>query len=152
MKKIYLSGSRGKGMFALVDDKDYSYLNRSKWYLDSNGYALRNLKYGQSTKPIRMHAEVIPIRKGFCCDHKNRIKLDNRSDNLREVTMRENAFNRVAQANSLSGFKGVSFSTKRQKWEVRIKINSIQKFLGYYEDLDDAVNARRLADVKYSVT
>ena len=39
MKKVKLT----RGKYALVDDEDFEYLNQFKWFIQSNGYAGRDM-------------------------------------------------------------------------------------------------------------
>ena len=55
-------------------------------------------------------------------DHINNDKKDNRLANLRLVTVSQNNQNRGKQSNNTSGYKGVSWAKKSQKWEACIKI------------------------------
>jgi len=69
-------------------------------------------------------------------DHVNHDKLDNRIENLRIVTNRENCSNR--KKTYTSKYTGVSWYSSRNKWVSRIKIDNIYKHLGYYEKEYDA--------------
>ena len=78
-------------------------------------------------------------------DHINQDGLDNRISNLREVSHSENQKNHHKYRSNTSGVTGVSFHKRVKKWEVRIQ----HKSLGYYEEFEDAVNARKEAEVAY---
>jgi hypothetical protein len=41
-----------------------------------------------------------------------------------------------------SNYKGISFYKPSNKWQARININGKMKHLGYFENLEDAVNCR----------
>ena len=75
-------------------------------------------------------------------DHKNEIKDDNRICNLRVATTQENKQNisKPSIANS-SGFRGVSWEKKRQKWHAQIKLNGKTKHLGRFNTAEQAYNA-----------
>ena len=45
--------------------------------------------------------------KGYVIDHINRNKLDNRFENLRVITARENSYNRTKSISSNNKYKGV---------------------------------------------
>lgn len=70
-------------------------------------------------------------------DHRDLDRSNNRIDNLRIATQSQNSANRAMQANNKSGFKGVSWSTKRQKWAVYLKKEGKGRFLGYFDDPED---------------
>lgn len=65
-------------------------------------------------------------------DHINRIKVDNRLDNLREATILQNSFNTTVRKDSTTGYKGVSLDKRCGKYRAYININGKQKSLGYY--------------------
>ena len=66
-------------------------------------------------------------------DHIDRIKLNNHISNLRIVTNQQNQFNR--------GAKGYCWNKQKNKWHSSIALNGKTKFLGYFNDEDDAHNA-----------
>jgi len=70
-------------------------------------------------------------------DHINRIKTDNRFENLRYVTPNENQWNR----DSVDNAKGYSWEKERNKWKATIRINGKTKHLGYFEKEEDARQA-----------
>jgi len=65
-------------------------------------------------------------------DHINGNKNDNRFANLRPATNSQNACNRTVSSRNTSGFKGVSFSGKKQAWKADIRINGATQHLGYF--------------------
>jgi len=82
-------------------------------------------------------------------DHINRIKDDNRIENLREVSQVCNSRNCKVGKNNKSGITGVSWCNKRSKWRVTIHILNRNIHLGYYNTLLEAAKARWQAEVKY---
>ena len=91
MKKIYLRG-KDSNRFCLVDDVDFEELSKYSWYLNHKGYAMRSRKY-VNKKPdkgqILMHRMVLDPKEGLVTDHINNEKLDNRKQNLRNITNKE---------------------------------------------------------------
>lgn len=81
-----------------------------------------------------MHHKELPAY----VDHINGDTWDNRIENLRAATPRQNQLNHAKSSANKSGVKGVSWSTKYQKWYACLRINGIAKNLGYYVNLDDA--------------
>lgn len=96
--KIPLFGKRGNGKYTIVDgDYDGEYFSQFRWHLLSNGYVARG-SYDHTTRSrsrIYLHHEVLATNKGFWRDHIDRDRLNNRSCNLRLVTPKENAHNRL---------------------------------------------------------
>ena len=48
-----------------------------------------------------------------------------------------------------SGYKGVCFNKRSKSWQVTLWVNHKPKHIGYYKKLEDAVNARKKAELKY---
>jgi hypothetical protein len=144
MKKIPLS----QGKFAIVDDEDCEFLNQWKWYYHQ-GYAVRHVSYGPT---ILMH-RVILERMGFKdfedSDHINRNGIDNRRSNLRPSTHRQNLCNFGRRSNNTSGYIGVHWRKDCRKWRARINIDGKQMCLGFFTDIEDAVQARDKAAKKH---
>jgi hypothetical protein len=74
-----------------------------------------------------------PDRK-FDIDHINNCAWDNRLSNLRLCLPIENAKNRRLYRNNKSGFKGVCWVERYQKWGVQIQVDGTSLFKGYYDD------------------
>lgn len=72
-------------------------------------------------------------------DHINTIKTDNSERNLRDVTRTVNQQNRKqAQSNSKTGLLGVCFDKRKSKYLAQIKAPGRGKFIGYFDDSNDA--------------
>ena len=82
-------------------------------------------------------------------DHINRIRDDDRWENLRPATRTEQVINRGMQKNNKSRHKGVSWHKPTKKWQAYITVDKKQIHLGRFHDLDEAVAARKEAELKY---
>jgi len=137
-----------QGQFALVDADDYEKLSKYNWCALKHGnvrkyyYASRSDSSGEKAKNIRMHREIMGAPKGLDVDHINHDTLDNRKENLRVCTRRENLRNGLGWAKSSSKYKGVAWQEIRwnpsknyvQKWIAYIQIGDKVTRLGYFED------------------
>jgi len=74
-------------------------------------------------------------------DHKDRNPLNNRFDNLRPCTHRQNLMNQSSTAGSTSAFIGVSFSRSRKKWIAQISPSRRRIYLGRFDREEDAAMA-----------
>ena len=128
-----------QGKVALVDDADYEWLNAHKWYY-AYGYAVRAI-WWLGNKTVWMHREIIGTPEGLRTDHINGDGLDNRRVNLRVCTPSENACNRGAPSNNISGFKGVSWDKRYAKWRAAIQVNGRKKHVGYFDTIEEAIRA-----------
>lgn len=150
MKQIPLS----QGLFALVDDEDYESVSKFKWYAKIDGvrkYAARNIKLSTGKRTVlKMHRQILKIdNPSDCCDHINGNGLDNRRENLRVCTIQQNLSNRGIASNNRSGFKGVYWSKRYQKWEVEVWASKKKNYVGRFISLKDAAIAYNEAAKKH---
>ncbi len=73
------------------------------------------------------------IEDGLVIDHINRNPSDNRIENLRKITQHQNQFNTNA--------KGYHWNKQSGKYRAEIKINGKAKYLGSFDNKEDAHNA-----------
>ena len=116
---------------------------------DSHGYKIVSLSRDGKIKYPRIHRLIalafIPNPKNkTCIDHINNKKLDNRLNNLRWVTSQENNRNRSIGKRNTSTIKGVYFIQKSNKWRAHITINGKKIHLGYFQNIEDAKEARQI--------
>ena len=130
MKYIELSGRRGKGHSTKVDDSIFTKYGHLAWHLSDTGYAVRRSREGT----IRLHRLVAEVPEDKVVDHLNGNKLDNRKNNLRVCTQKENAQNR-------KGAKGYAWDKSKGKWIVRYR----NTFYGRYDTEAEAKRAYQLA-------
>ena len=83
-------------------------------------------------------------------DHIDQNGLNNRIDNLRDVTATVNMQNRARQYNNKSGITGVHWNKREAKWYADITIGYKRIHLGYFFDKDLAIKARQTAEIKYN--
>ena len=148
MKKIPLT----KGMFALVDDADYEWLNQWKWYamkVRNTFYAVRGCCQSGKYELILMHREILKALPNEKTDHRNHNGLDNQRGNLRTCTNTTNQYNQQPQKGRSSQFKGVSWHKSHLKWEAYIMKDSKNYHLGHYVSEIDAAKAYDKAAIKY---
>ena len=81
-------------------------------------------------------------------DHINGRRSDNRLANLRLVTHAENSRN-VARRDNRSGVLGVSQHSTTGKWVAQLAINGKNTYIGSFETIDEAAEARRLASQEH---
>ncbi len=96
-----------------------------------------------------MHRLVLDAPAGLQVDHKNHDGLDNRRANLRLATSAQNGSNRRLGANSASGYKGVIWHERLQRWWARIAVNGNRHDLGYFATAEAAAAAYDSAAIKY---
>lgn len=82
-------------------------------------------------------------------DHIDGKKWNNKIENLRLCTPQQNACNRGKPENNASGFKGVFWSERYQKWVASITAKGKVYHLGRYQTPEDAHKAYREAATKH---
>lgn len=92
-----------------------------------------------------LHHGVWPSGK---IDHINGIRGDNRIGNLRDVSQSVNIKNKVKQSNNKTGFTGVHFDKESGKYRAQIKSQGVVRDLGRFLFIEDAIAARRVAEVE----
>ena len=68
---------------------------------------------------------------------------------MRIATHQENNFNKAHNKNSTTKIKGVYWDKRLQKWYAKIYFNYKSIYLGVFDNLDDAIAARKAAEEKY---
>lgn len=82
-------------------------------------------------------------------DHINQDPADNRIANLRESSWGENVGNSQCRADNTSGVKGVYWHKTAKRWHACIGTDGAVVSLGYFDDIEDAREARCQAEQKY---
>lgn len=80
-------------------------------------------------------------------DHKNRVRDDNRWNNLREVSSSGNSKNRSLRIDNSSGVAGVRWNEVKKKWRVTIS----HVHLGYFKNKLEAIQVRHKAEEEYEL-
>lgn len=146
-----LSGEYGIGYASntnipfYFDLEDYDKIKDYCWQENKKGYIYTNL----NNKYISMHRLIMNPPNDMEIDHRNRKKNNNRKENLRIVTSQNNSINIGVRSNNTSGTTGVIWNKTNRKWRARIRINNKDKFLGYFENIDDAIKVRLQAEKEY---
>lgn len=155
--KILTITSKKHGTFeVLLDNEDYekvTTLGRTPKWCVRKQTGRNNLIYFQKRMSdnslIEMHRFIMGFPKGKYVDHINGNTLDNRKRNLRVCTNAANLRNGRVRSNNKSGVKGVYWDKARNKWGAKIKVDYIDIALGRYKKFEDAVRARREAELIY---
>lgn len=151
INKYDLSGEYGIGWTSntnkefYFDLEDYDKIKQYCWREGQWGYCMTTTKEDNKGKFI----QHILLNTNKTIDHKNRNKMDNRKENLRVCTMQENRINASIPNSNTSGFIGVGFDRRYNKYIARIKINRKQIYLGSYSTIQEAVKVRLKAEKEY---
>lgn len=140
-----------KGYISLVDAKVVPLISNWSWRASvSRGkvYASRRGLELNKVKEIKLHRFLLNFPT-LEVDHINGNSLDNRLENLRLVTKEQNAQNKKLSKNSKSGYKGVSPHKSSGKWQAQIRAFGKLKYLGVFNQPEEAHLAYVKASEKY---
>lgn len=144
MKLITLSN----GQQTQVSDEDFIFLSGFNWHFDGLGYAQAWIE-GRQQKLHRLIAKRMGLNCQNQIDHIDGDGLNNQRENLRAATHSQNLMNTGKQSNNTSGYKGVTWQKREQKWLARIMVNNKLHDLGYYNTKEAAAFAYKIAAKKY---
>ena len=129
-----------------IDNDDLEKCSKLTWHYAKN----KDSKYIQTRikgTMVKLHRYIMNIStSNLVVDHINRNPLDNRKSNLRICSYKENSFNKSIRVDNTSGIPGVSFHKTNKKWRAKIKYNNLTIHLGYFEDINEALINRRVAE------
>lgn len=129
-----------------------SFNNRFAGKLASNLSTSKSYKTTRVTGNAASHRIIWKYHTGVdpvgVIDHINQDKLDNRIENLRDVSQDINCHNTRESKNNTSGVKGVSFDKRDTIWRAGITIRGNIIHLGFFKDKEDAIKARKEAEEK----
>jgi len=137
------------GYDVLIDKEDLDKIVDINWTVLKASDKIYFRKFCHTKKTILLHRHIINASKNTTVDHINGNTLDNRKCNLRLCTVAENSRNRRKNITNSSGYKGVSWASKRKKWQAKIMVNRKTIFLGYFNTAEDAYAVYCEASKKY---
>lgn len=139
-----------QGKFAIIDESDASAVGGRSWSnfqpprsKTSYAHSFDRYEHGKP-RTISLHRFLwrewgMPETPEV--DHENTNGLDCRRLNLRAADGNKNQHNVGIRADNKSGFKGVTWYPKYNKWRARIASEGTQRLLGYFSNPADAAKA-----------
>lgn len=115
---------------------------------DSDGYIVIRID-GISYKRSRLVVKLIAGADPDCeeVDHINRIRIDDRYENLRPATASQNRMNTKKRSDNSTGYRGV-FRTVTGSFIAAIHIDGVRKHLGTFPTARAAYEAYRQASIE----
>lgn len=149
MEYIVNSPKHGK-QIVLLDDEDAHFCSKGLYVHEIGQFLYVRIKPNK----VSLHRAIMGIPKGKVIDHINRNPLDNRKSNLKICTIQENLRNQK-RPNNRTGTTGVSITKywkNRIGYQANIVVNYKKIYIGFYKNLEDAIKARKEAEIKYYET
>lgn len=150
MQKINLKN----GKSILVDDDDFERVKDFRWHFQpptggENGGKARATAW--RSKKIYMHHMIVgqPVDRRMSVDHVNGNGLDNRKENLRFATARQQRQNSAIRRDNVSGFKGIRFRRDRRKFVSTLMLDGKRINLGEFNTAIEAAVAYNEAAIKF---
>ena len=137
----------------IFSPEDFDFVEKYTWFSDKRGYARTWISRNGDGQKLSLHRSIMSriigseIPAGMEIDHINRNPRDNRRENLRLCSRRENAINR-SRINNTSGKIGVQCA-QNGRWISFICVYGKKIHLGTFNTYNEAVSARVEAEKKY---
>lgn len=143
----------------IIDLEDYNIVNKWYWRMDDKGYWITNAKIKDNIdkSTLRLHQEIAKIKYGeydtkeLFPDHLDRDKSHNTKENLILKTNAENMRNRSLSKANKTGKTGV-YERANGRYAARIMVLYKDIDLGVYNTFEEAVEARKQAEIEYGFT
>ena len=143
-----------KGYVTIVDDEDFDWLSVVSWsaYMAHTGSVYAQASFTRlqpdGTRRVTGCREMQRVildpdgvmPRSLKADHKDGDTLNNQRSNLRLVTDSISNINRRMPKSNASGFRGVHWSTDKQRWRAGLKLNGKVHWGGLF---DTALEAGR---------
>ena len=131
---------------AIVDRADAAWVTQWRW-AQTRGYITRKERVGTQFRTLYLHVELLGRTPGdgFEVDHINRVRHDNRRENLRVIPQAGNRQNMQKRAGTSSQHRGVCWNKARGKWLAYIGVEGRLRNLGLYATEEQAAIVAREA-------
>lgn len=141
------------GCYAHIDDDVFEWASKHKWYAQKfkrTFYVSRGVPVVGGKRTIsRLHREIMKAGPGQAVDHIDGNGLNNLRSNLRLCSLAENNRNVQKRRDNTSGYIGVVWFSRDQKWKAQIGHEGKGHSLGYFSDIQEAARVRDQAAIEY---
>lgn len=130
-----------------VDIDDFDKIKNNCWHKRKDDYFSARV----NGKILLLHRVIMSCKDNEFVDYIHGIesRYDNRKNNLRIATRSQNNMNIRLKCNNTSGTTGVSWNNRDSNWIAYIGVDCQNIVLGYFNNYNEAVVARKEAENKY---
>lgn len=135
-----------RGQRAIIDSEDIPCITGRQWTAER----FRNGRFYARNQSGLLSRCILGITDpSIHVDHINHDTLDNRKLNLRAVSPKRNNWNHGPRVDNRVGYPGIHWHEKDRKWVARIQANGKRVQVGSFHTLEDAVSARKSAELEW---
>lgn len=144
---VDFSDSEGRNYF-YFDLEDYEKIKNYSWHFSRDYVEAWDYLSEQAHKTIKLHRLVMNCTDNLQVDHIFHKKYDNRKSQLKIVTNQKNGWNKSINRDVSAG-KYIGVYKHYGKYQAFIGYNRQRIFLGTFDTFEEAVTARKEAELKY---
>ena len=125
----------------LFDNRNQVKLNDNAGHIHKSPNKISYKRITFLKKRYFVHQLVFMMFNGYIpkqIDHIDGNGLNNKIENLREVTSQQNCLNRRLRKDNKIGFKNIYWRNDSKKWRVTLSVNGKNKDFGSYFDIEIA--------------
>lgn len=149
--ELHINGGKYGYNIILFDSDDYERVKQYNWTVNKYIRCKKCYYYAVSSHLKLMHRFIMNASKGQVVDHINGVEstLDNRKYNLNICSQKENVRKSELSSNNKSGHVGVCWYKNTGQWMAYIMVNRKFINLGYFDDINKAIETREKAEITY---
>ncbi len=132
----------------IIDTEDIEKCKKYKWCLRKDGYVTRSYRNLDGTKNSMLLHRYLMNMPTLFVDHIDLNPTNNSKKNLRLCNYQQNTWNKLNCKKNTSGYSGVSYDKRANKWRARI-YKKHEIYLGLFNKKEDAIAARLAAEKEY---
>lgn len=142
--------SKNKEIF-YFDKQDFDKVKDFPWWISNMGYPYTQINNSESRRSIPFHRFILDSPEGIV-DHIDRNPLNNKRNNLRIVSMKENHRNISISFDNTSGYIGVCRSGEKRKkdcdWRARISVDG-REYSKFFKTKEEAIIQRLFWELEF---
>ena len=143
--ELIFNTPKSKGKICLIDKEDYAFCKKYHWQLSNSGYVFTT----KFSTPYFLHKELLNAGADETVDHKQGNTLDNRKENLRKCTTKDNARNLHVYKNQVEVLGVRKDARCKNSYRAQIYLSSNEYINKTYKDKELAIIQRLCWELMY---